>query len=71
MIINLNENIKKCIQENYLPTHIMVSYLIENGFETEKEIYKTSLSDLKINDKNIIDAYIDIDENKICITLNE
>lgn len=70
MIINLNENIKKCIQENYLPTYIMVSYLIENGFETEKEIYKTSLSDLKINDKNIIDAYIDIDENKICITLN-
>ena len=71
MIIKLNEKIKNCIEENYLPAHILVSYLIENGFKTEKEIYHTSLSELKINNKNIIDAYIDIDENKIHITLNE
>ena len=69
MKISTNEEIKKSYLSNNLKAKDVISFLINEGFKTEKEIEKTSLSELDFKGKKIKNVSLNL--NYININLKK
>ena len=61
MKILLNKNIRELYLNNNLKAKNIISYLTTQGFTTEKEIEKTSLSELNFEGKKIKNVSLNSD----------
>jgi hypothetical protein len=69
--INLSNEIMEKIQNNYLKSMDLVTFILKNvnNSKTNKSIEKTSISNITINEKHITDCKIDTWKSLLIIKL--
>tara|TARA_R110000796_G_scaffold37617_1_gene94836 strand:- start:1342 stop:1554 length:213 start_codon:yes stop_codon:yes gene_type:complete len=69
MTIQLNEDLKKGLENKKIKTVDLIKFLIDKGFQTSKELYKTALKDLTFENKKVIGANFDPAKCELIIEL--
>jgi hypothetical protein len=59
MNIQLNEDLKKGLENKKIKTVDLIKFLIDKGFKTSKELNKTALKDLTFENKKVIGGNFD------------
>jgi hypothetical protein len=67
MTIQLNEDLKKGLENKKIKTVDLIKFLIDKGFETSKELNKTALKNLTFQNKKVIGANFDTINNTLII----
>tara|TARA_R110000772_G_scaffold264507_1_gene385119 strand:- start:463 stop:672 length:210 start_codon:yes stop_codon:yes gene_type:complete len=67
MNIQLNEDLKKGLENKKIKTVDLIKFLIDKGFETSKELNKTALKNLTFQNKKVIGANFDTINNTLII----
>jgi hypothetical protein len=67
MTIQLNEDLKKGLENKKIKTFDLIKFLIDKGFETSKELNKTALKNLTFQNKKVIGANFDTINNTLII----